>query len=238
MSNYPAEHYMLVLWNHGAGWDYANLYQGDVFSGAAPPITRKKKPLASTRGGGRALRLAHVRAGLSRTRRALFSTTVEKAVKTRGIAFDDQAQDFLDNIELKRVLLEIKKMLKRKIDILGMDACLMSMLEVAYQIKDSSDYQVGSEESEPGEGWPYDRVLKLLAAKPSMSSSQLAAMWSTNISLLTVTMKTYHTVGAQSRRVGATGSGSRRSGKGPEGSAWRFNGTNWNHDGPSTSARV
>ena len=175
VSNYPAEHYMLVLWNHGAGWDDANLYQGDVFGGAAPPVTRKKKPLASTRGGGRALRSAHVRAGLSRTRRALFSTTVEKAVKTRGIAFDDQAQDFLDNIELKRVLLEIKKMLKRKIDILGMDACLMSMLEVAYQIKDSSDYQVGSEESEPGEGWPYDRVLKLLAAKPSMSSSELAA---------------------------------------------------------------
>src|SRR5262245_61774804 len=48
--NYPAEHYMLVLWNHGAGWDDANLYEGDVFSGATPPVTRKKQPLGSKRG--------------------------------------------------------------------------------------------------------------------------------------------------------------------------------------------
>ena len=116
-----------------------------------------------------------VRAGIARTHRALFRTTVEKVVRTRAIAFDDQAQDFLDNIELKRVLLSIKKMLKRKIDILGMDACLMSMLEVAYQIKGAAAYQVGSEETEPGEGWPYDRILKTLAAKPSMSPSELAA---------------------------------------------------------------
>jgi Clostripain family len=175
VNNYPAEHYMLVLWNHGAGWDDANLYQGDVFGGAAPPVTRKRQTLGLTRGGGRVLRSAHVRAGISHTRRALFRTTVAQAVRSRAIAFDDQAQDFLDNIELKRVLLGIKKMLKRKIDILGMDACLMSMLEVAYQIKDTAAYQVGSEESEPGEGWPYDRILKLLAAKPSMSPGELAA---------------------------------------------------------------
>jgi hypothetical protein len=175
VNNYPAEHYMLVLWNHGAGWDDANLYEGDVFTGAAPPVTRKKQPLGSTRGGGKALRAAQVRAGIARTHRALFRTTVEKVVRTRAIAFDDQAQDFLDNIELKRVLLSIKKMLKRKIDILGMDACLMSMLEVAYQIKGAAAYQVGSEETEPGEGWPYDRILKTLAAKPSMSPSELAA---------------------------------------------------------------
>src|SRR5512147_255085 len=45
--NYPAEHYLLVLWNHGAGWDDANLYEGDVFSAAAPPVSRKNQLLAS-----------------------------------------------------------------------------------------------------------------------------------------------------------------------------------------------
>ncbi|UCD81720.1 MAG: hypothetical protein JSW26_09940, partial [Desulfobacterales bacterium] len=176
IKNYPADHYLLVLWNHGAGWDDANLYQGDVFSGAAPPVSRKKQPVATREAaaGGRAIGFAQARAGLSRTRRALFSTTVGAAVRQRGIAFDDQAQDFLDNIELKKVMTRIKKKLRRKIDILGMDACLMSMVEVAYQMRDVADYSVGSEETEPGDGWPYDRILKSLAARPTMSPENLS----------------------------------------------------------------
>lgn len=177
VKNYPAEHYLLVLWNHGAGWDDANLYEGDVFSGATPPVARKSQPIL-TRGtvakGAKVLSFGSVRAGLARTRRALFRTTVENAVRLRGIGFDDQAQDFLDNVELKRVLAKIKGKLKRKIDILGMDACLMSMVEVAYQVRDSADYTVGSEETEPGEGWPYDRILRVLAAKPSMTPEQFS----------------------------------------------------------------
>jgi hypothetical protein len=62
----------------------------------------------------------------------------------------------------------------RKIDIVGFDACLMSMIEVAYQIKDAAELSVGSEESEPNEGWPYDRILKALTSKPSMSPAELA----------------------------------------------------------------
>src|SRR6185369_18078988 len=80
----------------------------------------------------------------------------------------------LDNIELKKVLTGIKKKLSRKIDILGMDACLMSMVEVYYQMRGLADYSVGSEESEPGDGWPYDRILKALAAKPAMTPEELA----------------------------------------------------------------
>jgi hypothetical protein len=175
-TNYPADHYLLVLWNHGAGWDDANIYQGDVFSGAAPPVSRKKQPVV-TRGaaaGAKPIGFAQVRAGLSRTRRALFNTTVQAAVQQRGIGYDDQAKDFLDNIELKRVMTRIKKKLARKIDILGMDACLMSMAEVAYQMRDVADYTVGSEETEPGDGWPYDRILKSLAAKPTLTPEDLS----------------------------------------------------------------
>ncbi|MEI6827997.1 MAG: clostripain-related cysteine peptidase [Desulfuromonadales bacterium] len=174
--NYPADHYLLVLWNHGAGWDDANLYQGDVFSGSTPPVSRKSQPVAirGVTAGARPIAFAQARAGISRTKRALFSTTVATAVKQRGIAFDDQAQDFLDNVELKKVMLAIKKKLKRKIDILGMDACLMSMMEVYYQMRDVAEFSVGSEESEPGEGWPYDRILTALAAKPAMTPEELS----------------------------------------------------------------
>jgi len=176
VTNYPADHYLLVLWNHGAGWDDANLFQGDVFSGYAPPVVRKGQAIA-TRGataGIKTLPLAQARAGIARTRRALFSSTVAAAVKQRGIAFDDQAQDYLDNVELKKVLTKITKKLARRIDILGMDACLMSMAEVYYQMRDVAEYSVGSEESEPGEGWPYDRILTALAAKPEMTPGELS----------------------------------------------------------------
>ncbi len=176
ITNYPADHYLLVLWNHGAGWDDANLYQGDVFSGATPPVSRKSQPVASrgAAAGVKPISFAQARAGIARTRRALFSSTVEAAVKQRGIAFDDQAQDFLDNVELKKVMTRIKKKLTRKIDILGMDACLMSMMEVYYQMRDVAEFSVGSEESEPGDGWPYDRILKALAAKPAMTPEELS----------------------------------------------------------------
>jgi hypothetical protein len=175
IKNYPAAHYLLVLWNHGAGWDDANLYQGDVFSGVARSISRKHQRII-TRGAAETkdLPLAQARAGIQRTRRALFKNTVATAIGERAIAFDDQAQDFLDNIELKKVLKKIRKKLERNIDIIGMDACLMSMVEVAYQMRDSVDFSVGSEESEPGEGWPYDLILKALTDKPAMLPEELS----------------------------------------------------------------
>lgn len=116
ITNYPADHYLVVLWNHGAGWDDANLFQGDVFSGATPPVSRKNQPMA-TRGavaGAKPIAFGQARAALSRTRRALFATTVASAVRQRAIAFDDQAQDFLDNIELKKVMAKIKKKTQTK----------------------------------------------------------------------------------------------------------------------------
>ena len=148
IKSYPAQHYMLVLWNHGAGWDDSNIYAGgDAFDGSAPPVVRKGVVVRgvakrTTRG---ALGARNVAVGVHRARRALFASTVKQAV-TRGIAFDDEAKDFLDNVEMKRVLMGVKKSLKRKIDILGFDACLMSMAEVAYQVKGAVDFTVGSDD--------------------------------------------------------------------------------------------
>ena len=186
IKTYPAQHYLVVLWNHGAGWDDSNLYAagGDYFSGDAPPVVRKgytldaKGSVSMRAGAGRkktaAIPLAQARAAIRRGGRALFRTTVQKMALSRAIAFDDQAKDYLDNIEMKRAMLDIKKLLGRKIDILGFDACLMSMLEVGYQIKGSTAYTVGSQEEEPNEGWPYDRILTALAKNPAMSPADLS----------------------------------------------------------------
>jgi hypothetical protein len=54
-----------------------------------------------------------------------------------------------------------------KIRLLGFDACLMAMLEIAHHLRDQVEYIVGSEELEPGDGWPYNRVLAHLKGKPA-----------------------------------------------------------------------
>lgn len=115
------------------------------------------------------------RAAASRHRRALFSTTVDRAVTDRAIAFDDSARDFLDNLELQKVLVDVTRATGRPIDILGFDACLMNMVEVAYQVRSTAGLVVGSQEIEPGNGWPYDRVLAALTAASGQPARALGA---------------------------------------------------------------
>ena len=113
---------------------------------------------------GAASRRELVSRATPRLRRTLFHTTRERLLQLdpqrRGIAYDDRSGDCLDNQELKRVLSAAHHLLGRKVDLVGMDACLMTMLEVAYQIRDHAQILVGSEEVEPGDGWPYDAVLR------------------------------------------------------------------------------
>ena len=71
------------------------------------------------------------------------------------------------------MLADVKRQTTRTFDVLGFDACLMNMIEVAYQLKGTSQVVVGSEELEPGEGWPYDRVLETIAANPEITGSEL-----------------------------------------------------------------
>jgi len=185
--NYPARRYLLVLWNHGQGWDDTDIYAGERGRAAGRggiALVRRGKSVRSP--VGPAVATAAVadlnRVGARRLRRAFFATSAHTALRAvaaggmraRAILLDDNAKDFLDNVEMKAVFLKTRKRLGRKIDLVGMDACLMSMAEVAYQIRDSTQFLVGSEQTEPGDGWPYQRVLAALAARPTMTSAELA----------------------------------------------------------------
>ena len=125
--------------------------------------------------------------------------TVAQATHDRAIAFDDTSKDFLDNVELKKVLAEVKRQTGREFDVLGFDACLMNMIEVAYQLRGTAQVVVGSEELEPGEGWPYDRVLKTLAANPDDAPAPSSARTSSSCTS-TRTGTRRHAVGVRPRR--------------------------------------
>jgi hypothetical protein len=151
---YPADASMLVLLNHGSGFYVPQ----EMLSGKTP----------SPRRAARASR------GLQRS---LFRTTREWLVAAdphRGVAYDDGSCDCLDNRELTQVLAHAHRVLGEPVDIVGMDACLMTMLEVAYQLRDHARILVGSEEVEPEDGWPYAAILGDLTARPSMTPVDLA----------------------------------------------------------------
>lgn len=161
IKKYPAKHYMAVLWNHGSGWNEDDVYE------KALEFSPEKRGLSPT------IKRSFRERGI---RKALFSSTVEEILKQpaadRGILYDDESKDFLDNMEMKKVLTEAAKLLPDKqFDILGFDACLMNTIEVAFQLKDNAKIIVGSEETEPNAGWPYDKLLGEISANPDMTPS-------------------------------------------------------------------
>jgi hypothetical protein len=84
----------------------------------------------------------------------------------RDIAYDDYGSS-LDMSELKSAFTRAGLGKYNKLAILGFDACLMNMLEIAHHLRDVTQYVVGSQETEPGDGWPYDNVLKAMNNRPT-----------------------------------------------------------------------
>lgn len=92
-----------------------------------------------------------------------------------GVATDDLTKNFIRNRQLALALVEIERAIGRKISIYASDACLMQMASVVYEIGNSAELIVGSEEIVPGDGFPYDAVLARLAADPGMSPQALSS---------------------------------------------------------------
>lgn len=108
MTYYPADHYCIDLWNHGAG--------------------------ILNRDGNMTL---------------------------RGVCYDDDTGSYLTDRDCLRALTYARDGLNngKKIDVLAIDACLMNMLEFAYTVSSCVEFFVGSEETIPGDGFEYARVL-------------------------------------------------------------------------------
>lgn len=142
--SYPAKKIVINLWSHGTG-----------------SIDRSRKSnclkKSSTEKNHEWLGLFH---------------TPPKKIKTRGILYNYPKKTYLSVPMLGKTCTTIAQMLDHKINILGADACLMAMIEVAYEIRDSVEYFVASEQIIPCSGWPYSNFLQKLASNPSTSTIQ------------------------------------------------------------------
>lgn len=105
----PADHYLLVIWNHGAG--------------------------------------------------------------AYGLCSDETSSDRLTIAELNQSLSDP---MVQHLDIVAFDACLMGQLEVAYEIRTTTDYVVFSEQSVPLTGFPYEDILFNLTSYADSSPGAVA----------------------------------------------------------------
>jgi len=80
----------------------------------------------------------------------------------KGISYDEPSGNHIAPAELA---MAIKA--GGGVNVYASDACLMQTFEVVYDLKDSAEYVVGSQETTPGSGYNYEVFLKALAANPS-----------------------------------------------------------------------
>jgi hypothetical protein len=127
--NYPANHYVLILSDHGMGWPGALSDQapGGSDSSGIPITSRLGKNLYTME----------------------LDAALQQALTQAGID---------------------------KFDIVGMDACLMSQIEVMAALQPYANYAVASEEVEPAIGWAYAAFLGALVENPDMSPADLTRL--------------------------------------------------------------
>lgn len=146
IESYPADDYILVLWNHGTG--------------ILEPIIKRAINPAQLFTINPTTKLIELNRSIS-----FFDFIKEQNAlikpELRGICFDDTTGNYLTNQKLKEALHIITNdyLKGNKLSLIGFDACLMSMIEVASIVKDYAHIMVSSQEVELGTGWPYAEVL-------------------------------------------------------------------------------
>ncbi|MFX1582411.1 MAG: clostripain-related cysteine peptidase [Promethearchaeota archaeon] len=89
-----------------------------------------------------------------------------------GLCTDDTSSDRLSIQELNQALNDSQV---QHLDIVAFDACLMGQLEVAYEIRDTTDLVIFSEEGIPLTGFPYEDILLNLTTHPDTTPKALAS---------------------------------------------------------------
>lgn len=121
VEKFPAEHYGIVVWDHGSGW-HSIMALNKQF----PSLPYNLTPF--------------------------------------DISVDDNTGNKMTTQQLGVALQQSAALIGHPVDFYGSDACLMDMAEVAGEMQDSVIAFGGSEETEPGTGWPYQEWLSKFTA--------------------------------------------------------------------------
>lgn len=159
VSKYTAKKYALIFWNHGIG--ILDPAWGDQSMGFMRSSATLNNPRAMIEG------LTYIEDSSKNSQEKITISQIESS--HRGILFNERTKTYMNNQTLSTALSAIKSTVLggKKIDLIGMDACLMAMTEVCYQIRNYANYFVGSQEVELAFGWGYAPVVQQFVGKPS-----------------------------------------------------------------------
>ena len=152
-NNYSATHYQLVIWNHGDGWK------------SMTPTSIKG--LTSTKGA--------ITKSSTKVPEVSFSTilTSKSSVLTKGMCEDTNSVSYMGNDDIQNAVKNTG------LTLLSMDACVMGMVETAYEMRKSItgiDYLTFSENNEPADGYPYTTILNHFLAASDTSAINFATI--------------------------------------------------------------
>jgi cysteine peptidase C11 family protein len=199
IKKYRADHYAVVLWGHGTGldptifWDRpdqvpaqarrkegvrpaqvvgtvhpidpARLHVAKVTHSLSKMGVRKERP--SHKALQRAMRVAALGPRFT-------SAVLERfGVNTAQILIDSSTGSYISTQQLREVLEKAQQSAKNTIAVLGIDACLMALLELSYEFR-RIPYMVASETGIPYQSWPYRGILSQLKKNPNLLPAQLA----------------------------------------------------------------
>lgn len=140
IERFPTKHIVLILWDHGTGY--------------LDPIRAKAANLYEF------FQLNPEDMMLELNRNIEFIDRIDPEGDCRGICFDETYHSYLSNQKIEYALQEICKKMGRKFDLIGLDACMMQMIEMGSLLYQYSNYMVSSQEVELGAGWNYKYVIK------------------------------------------------------------------------------
>jgi hypothetical protein len=146
-TNYNATNNMLILWDHGSGWRYKNLlssYSGKIKLKKVDLV--EKNTTTNKKGSKEVTVIEPINLQIINTNN--YKTDLKTPVKAvcKDVTSSD---DMLYNSEVRTALTG------KGLTVLGFDACLMGMIETAYELKDVASYMIASPEVIAGNGWDY-----------------------------------------------------------------------------------
>jgi len=175
-ANFASDYWGLILWNHGGGWAPKSKTYGDSDAISSTYVALEDELTDILLEGNDAIRpLLQLEKD---TPQAPLPRAMMAPGPDGGVCWDDTDGDYLTT---KEAAYGIENSTRSWVHNLGLDACLMQMLEVAYEFYDTptvaADYLTASEASEWGYGWAYHEILSAITT--STTPLQLAQLWGT-----------------------------------------------------------
>ncbi|MCX5785037.1 MAG: clostripain-related cysteine peptidase [Elusimicrobia bacterium] len=88
---------------------------------------------------------------------------------SRGILFDDETKNYVRTRQLGEILRQTGY-----VDVFAMNACLMQMAEIDYEVKDNVGLIVASEETMLAYGFDYQKLLNFINANTAATNEQIS----------------------------------------------------------------